>query len=277
MAETGDVGGRGEFYDQTGALRDVVQNHCLQLMCHVAMEPPASFTPDAVRDVKLKVLESVVLPEEDVRLWTARGQYTGGRDKKGYLQEEGVADDSTTETFVALRLHIDNWRWAGVPFFIRTGKRLKARVTEIAVRFKQPPTDLFKKLAIPLPAANVLVFRIQPNEAILLSFNAKPPGMSFRIQPVDLDFHYGQVFSEEIPEAYERLLLDALRGDTTLFTRADEVEQAWRIVTEVMDRWHGDQLPQPYRPFSWGPEAADRLFESFPGCHGGWRKPDGVS
>jgi glucose-6-phosphate 1-dehydrogenase len=274
VAETDGVEGRGEFYDKTGAIRDVLQNHCLQLMCVVAMEPPSGFTADCVRDEKLKVLSSVVLPDEDPKRWISRGQYTEDRTTSGYLAEEGVAEESTTETFVGLRLTIDNWRWAGVPFFIRTGKRLKSKVTEIALRFKQPPTDFFKKLGIPLPAANVLVFRIQPNEAILLSFNAKPPGMSFRIQPVDLDFHYEETFRSAIPEAYERLILDAMRGDSTLFTRADEIEEAWRIVTEITRRWHGDQPPDPYRPNTWGPASADRLFDDAPGCHGGWRKPD---
>lgn len=272
VAETVGVEGRGEFYDKTGSMRDVVQNHCLQLMCLVAMEPPPAFGAKEVRDEKVKVLSSVTLPEGDPATWIARGQYAGDRQTPGYLTEEGVAEDSKTETFVALRLGIDNWRWAGVPFFIRSGKQLKAKVTEIALRFKQPPTDFFQKLGIPLPAANALVFRIQPNEAILLSLNAKPPGMSFQIQSVDLDFHYEQTFQEAIPEAYERLILDAMRGDSTLFTRADEVEQAWRIVTDIMRRWP-DEQPEPYRPRSWGPASADRLF-AYAGCHGGWRKPE---
>jgi glucose-6-phosphate 1-dehydrogenase len=272
VAETvGMEGRRGEFYDKTGALRDVVQNHALQLMCIVAMEPPAAFGPKEIRDEKTKVLTSVVVPKEDpIESWICRGQYTEGSQIKGYLSEEGVPPESTTETFVALRLRIDNWRWAGVPFLLRTGKRMKSRVTEIAIQFKHPPTKFFEKLGCKSPETNVLVFRIQPDEAISLTFTAKTPGMEFDLLPVTMDFHYGQVFDTNLPDAYERLLLDALRGDASLFTRADEIEYAWRIVTETMEAWHGDAPPELYRPGSWGPSVASRLLA---GVGGEWRQP----
>ena len=269
VAETLGVEGRGDFYDATGALRDVVQNHALQLMCLVAMEPPAEFGGDDIRGEKVKVLRSVPLPDRDTIADTVvRGQYTEGGGELGYLSEEGVDPNSHTETYVALRLTIDNWRWAGVPFFIRTGKRLKKRGTEIAIQFKQPPTHYFKKLGLRMPEANVLVFRIQPDEAISLSFNAKPPGMDFQIEPVNMDFRYGHAFQKDMPDAYERLLLDALRGDSTLFTRADEIEAAWRLVSAIHEAWKHAPAPELYRPGSWGPNAAERLFH---GCEGRWR------
>ena len=272
VAETiGMEGRRGEFYDKTGALRDVVQNHALQLMCLVAMEPPAIFNAKQIRDEKVKVLTSTDLPKQDPRKWLIRGQYTEGRDIKGYLNEQGVASDSLTETFVALKLFVDNWRWAGVPFFIRHGKYLKKRVTEIVIQFRHPPTHYFKHMGVDMPDSNVLVFRIQPDEAISLRFSAKPPGMEFQIQPVDMDFNYGHAFQKDMPDAYERLILDALRGDSTLFTRADEIENAWRIVTDILHIWETQPPPELYRPGTWGPSAADRLFE---GCQGCWRSPD---
>lgn len=272
VAETvGMEGRRGAFYDTTGALRDVVQNHALQLMCLVAMEPPARYGAKEIRDEKLKVLNAVVLPSgEALESWCVTGQYAGGPDMPAYLAEEGVNPDSATETFAALRLRIDNWRWAGVPFFIRTGKRLKSRLTEIAIQFKQAPTHFFGQLGAAVPPANTLVFRIQPGEAISLTFSAKPPGMDFRIQPVTMDFDYGQAFKQDLPEAYERLLLDALRGDSTLFMRSDEIESAWAIITQALDALDGAPPPELYRPGGWGPTAANRLFEV---CQGGWRNP----
>lgn len=272
VAETvGMEGRRGEFYDKTGAVRDVIQNHGLQLMCILAMEPPASFTSKEIRDEKTKVLSSVTLPDRDkIETWAVRGQYTEGSKIKGYLSEEGVAAESTTETYAALRLVVDNWRWAGVPFLIRTGKRLKARATEIAVQFKHPPMRFFEKIGVKTPEANVLVFRIQPDEAISLTFSAKAPGMEFNLLPVNMNFDYGRAFEKDLPDAYERLLLDALRGDPSLFTRADEIENAWRIVTEIRERWEGDRPPELYRPGTWGPTAADRLMEF---CQGSWRQP----
>ncbi|MFP4171278.1 MAG: glucose-6-phosphate dehydrogenase [Candidatus Hydrogenedentota bacterium] len=272
VAETLGVEGRGEFYDATGALHDVVQNHALQLLCLAAMEPPVEFGPKDIRDEKLKALRSIHLPNtEDTSKWLVRGQYAEGFGQPGYLSEEEVDPNSETETFIALRLSVDNWRWAGVPFFIRSGKRLKKRLTEIAIRFRKPPLHYFKKLGVEAPEANELVFRIQPNEAISLSFNAKPPGMDFRIRPVNMDFRYGHTFREDLPDAYERLLLDALRGDSTLFTRADEIEVAWEIVNSIRDAWQGQPPPELYRPQSWGPVSADRLFDC---CQGHWRTPE---
>ncbi|HOE64945.1 MAG TPA: glucose-6-phosphate dehydrogenase [Candidatus Hydrogenedentes bacterium] len=270
VAETvGMEGRRGAFYDQTGALRDVVQNHALQLLCLVAMEPPARFAAQDIRDEKLKVLSSVALPFGDpLETWCVRGQYAEGGGMPGYVAEQGVAPDSKTETYVALRLYVDNWRWAGVPFYLRTGKRMASRVTEIALQFRRPPTQCFKDLGVNLPQPNVLSFRIQPDEAISLTFSAKPPGMEFLLEPVAMDFRYGTAFEQDLPEAYERLLLDALRGDSTLFMRADEIERAWRIVTSVRDAWKDAPLPELYRPGTWGPPEADRLFA---GCQGSWR------
>jgi len=271
VAETaGMEGRRGAFYDGVGALRDVVQNHALQLLCHVAMEPPVAFRAKELRDEKVKVLQALELPESDATgSWVVRGQYTEGGGEPGYLSEEGVAADSNTETFVALKLLVNNWRWAGVPFFVRTGKRLETRLTEIAVQFKRPPTHFFKEMHTAVPQANVLVFRIQPNEAITLTFGAKPPGMRFEVRPVDMDFDYGH-FAQDMPDAYERLLLDALRGESTLFMRSDEIENAWRICDDIMARWEGGQPPELYRPGSWGPGAANRLLDR---CEGSWRKP----
>jgi glucose-6-phosphate 1-dehydrogenase len=272
MAETvGMEGRRGGFYDRVGALRDVVQNHLLQLLCLVAMEPPSTFSAKEVRDEKVKVLRSVVLPEsDDPNTWCVRGQYAEGTDINGYLSEEGVAPGSTTETFAALRLYVDNWRWAGVPFLLRSGKRLKKRMTEIAIRFKHPPTHFFRNWGVALPPPNVLAFRIQPDEAISLTFNAKPPGMAFQTQPVNMDFCYGQTFEGQLPEAYERLLLDVLRGDSTLFMRSDEIEAAWEIVTRVRHVWERVPSVELYRPYSWGPEIARNVFIDLDAS---WRTP----
>jgi glucose-6-phosphate 1-dehydrogenase len=271
MAETvGMEGRRGGFYERVGAIRDVVQNHLLQVVCLIAMEPPAVFDAKEIRDEKLKVLRSITLPlDEPLDSWCVRGQYSGGPGMAGYRNEEGVAPDSITETYVALRLSIDNWRWAGVPVLLRTGKRLKERITEVAIQFKHPPTHYFRDLGMDVPRANVLVFRIQPDEAILLTFGAKPPGMDFKVAPATMDFTYGNAFKEGLPEAYERLLLDALRGDSTLFMRGDEVESAWQIVSQVLNRWQDADPPFFYRAGSWGPPEADRVLAT---CQGGWRQ-----
>ncbi|MDZ4861174.1 MAG: glucose-6-phosphate dehydrogenase [Candidatus Hydrogenedentes bacterium] len=272
MAETvGMEGRRGAFYDANGALRDVMQNHLLQLLCLVAMEPPALSGAKHTRDEKVKVLSSVEVPVDDAfDTWCVRGQYADAPGVPGYLSEEGVAKNSITETYLALRLRIDNWRWAGVPFLLRTGKCLKERVTEIAVQFKQPPTHFFRDLGIPMPHANMLAFRIQPDEAISLRFNAKQPGMEMQIQAVNMDFAYESTFAEDLPEAYERLLLDALRGDSTLFMRSDEIDYAWQIATTVADSWKNVPPPLPYAPGAWGPKEAGALFL---GSHGCWRTP----
>jgi glucose-6-phosphate 1-dehydrogenase len=272
VAETLGIEGRGAYFDRAGTLRDIVQNHMLQLLCLTAMEPPSSLEADAIRDEKVKVLHALDIPTADeVAAQTVRGQYgVGQRDGqivKGYRQEVGVAPDSTTETYVALRARIDNWRWAGVPFLLRSGKRLRARVSEIAVQFKQPPLHLFRHLGADgarpetRPQSNVLLVRIQPNEGISLSFACKRPGMRIELETVQMDFFYQTAFHQRSPEAYERLLLDAMRGDASLFTRSDEVDYAWRFITAILDGWA--ELPPPafpnYDPFTDGPEEANHL------------------
>ncbi len=263
VSETvGMAGGRGAYYDTAGAIRDMVQNHMMQLLCLVAMEPPVNLSADAVRNEKVKVLQA--LPHwttEDVAKNTVRAQYVngsiGGQDVPGYLDEKGVKPDSTTGTYVAIRLTLDNWRWAGVPFYLRTGKRLPKRATEIAIQFKKPPTSLFEAEG---EAANLLVLRIQPNEGASLAFQAKIPGSRRRLQQVRMDFRYGTSFASPPPEAYERLLLDVMLGDPSLFTRTDEVDNAWRFITEILDAWDSSPAkPETYPAGSWGPEAADAL------------------
>ena len=282
VAETlGMEGRRGAYYDSAGALRDMVQNHMLQLLCLIAMEPPSAFEAQSIRDEKVKVLRAIVpLTREEVAASTVRGQYGGGALDgtvvKGYRQEEGVDPKSLTETYVALRIKIDNWRWAGVPFFLRSGKRLARLVSEVAVQFKQPPLHLFRQLAEddeiapPQPRSNLLVMRIQPDEGISLSFACKKPGMRIRLEDVTMDFIYGEAFRQRSPEAYERLLLDALRGDASLFTRSDEVDHAWRFISSLHEGW--GSLPPPafpnYSPFTDGPDEANRLFEGTEAC---WR------
>jgi glucose-6-phosphate 1-dehydrogenase len=253
----GMEGKRGAYYDQAGALRDIVQNHALQLLCLTTMEPPASFEAEAIRDEKVKVLRSLpVMSMNKVAESTVRGQYHGYRD------EEGVQKDSTTETYVALRTTIDNWRWSGVPIVIETGKQLAERLTEIRIEFNQPPLCLFREFADCPPNPNALIIRIQPNEGISLSFVCKQPGPHFAVQDVKMDFSYGTTFEQRSPEAYERLLLDALRGDPSLFTRSDEVEMAWRFISAIEDAWA--KLPAPnfpnYEPATRGPGETNRLF-----------------
>jgi glucose-6-phosphate 1-dehydrogenase len=284
-AETvGMEGRRGAFYDRAGALRDVVQNHLLQILALVAMEPPATMKSRDISDAKLKVLRQ--LPawiDSEVARHVVPAQYAAGtvdgRPAVGYRQEEGVAADSATETYVAIRAKLDNWRWSGVPFLLRTGKRLARRVTEVAVHFKQPPLSLFRTVECEgdlcdLAAAqpNVISFRIQPNEGIHLTFSTKRPGMNLDLQAVQMDFDYGQSFNKSLPEAYERLLLDALRGDRTLFMNADEVEAAWEFATPILTAWEhaGSKGLATYAAGSWGPREADRLTD---GCCAAWRQP----
>jgi glucose-6-phosphate 1-dehydrogenase len=283
VAETlGMEGRRGTYYDGAGALRDMVQNHMLQLLCLIAMEPPSALEAQAIRDEKVKVLRALLpLTAKQVAASTVRGQYgVGERDGtlvRGYRQEEGVAAGSVTETYAALRISIDNWRWAGVPFLLRTGKRLRRSGSEIAVQFKQPPMHLFQQnhavddLAPVPPQSNVLVIRIQPAEGISLSFSCKQPGMRVQLEQVDMNFFYERAFVQRSPAAYERLLLDALRGDAALFTRSDEVEYAWRFITSIHEGW--DALRPPafpnYYPFTDGPDEASRLLE---GTQASWRR-----
>jgi len=264
--------GRGGYYDKSGALRDVLQNHVLQLLCLVAMEPPALFDSVDLHAEKLKVLKALSPGHKgDISKWAIPGQYAAGmwdnQPATGYLAEDRIPPDSRTETFVAMKVLIDNWRWAGVPFYIRTGKRLPSRVTEIAIQFKLPPLNLFSTVECEgdmcdLVGArpNTLVFRIQPQESISLSFSTKRPGMQYQIEPVTMDFKYESSFSKALPEAYERLLLDVLRGDSTLFLRTDELEAAWQFVTPVLDYWNDQSVvPEPYRAGTWGPRPADAL------------------
>ena len=263
-AETLGVGTRAGFYETAGALRDMVQNHLLQLLCLVAMEPPTDLSANSIRDEKVKVVRSLHRwPRGEIAVNVVRGQYaTGaihGEPVPGYRQEQKVNPDSQTETFVALRLFIDNWRWADVPIYMRVGKRLPKSATEISIHFKRAPAVLFNK---DLRDLNVLVIRIQPDEGISLRIHAKVPGTSFRIEPVKLDFHYGTSFGKASPEAYERLLLDAMSGDATLFARSDEVEEAWAFIDAIEQAWHAKKdAPELffYPAGSWGPEAADDL------------------
>ena len=265
VAEAEGIGTRGAYYDEAGALRDMVQNHMFQLLTLVAMEPPVSFRAEAVRDEKVKVLHAVPpFTREEARSRVVRAQY------KGYRNEPKVAPDSRTETFVAVQLFLDNWRWAGVPFYLRTGKKLEARVTEVAVQFKQPPFVLFRQTDIERLEPNVLVIRIQPDEGISLAFEAKVPGPFERLGTVKMDFSYGDYFGAEPSTGYETLLYDAMTGDQTLFHRMDIVEAGWQVVQPILDAWNRDrdgELPA-YEPGSCGPAEADQLLERS-GCR--WR------
>ena len=267
-AETLGVETRGPYYEKAGALRDMVQSHLLQLVCLTAMEPPTSLTADAVRDEKAKVIRSLRrLSPDDIARDIVRGQYAagsiGGKSVTNYRAEERVDAKSMTETFVALKLHVDNWRWHGVPFYIRVGKRLAKSGAEIAVQFKEAPRVLFNTAEAPLNP-NQLVIRIQPDEGISLRLQCKVPGGVLRIEPVKMDFHYGASFGKQSPEAYERLILDAMSGDATLFARRDEVQEAWRFVDAIEDAWHENATPPglfEYASGTWGPKEADELIE----------------
>jgi glucose-6-phosphate 1-dehydrogenase len=260
-AEDLGIGRRAEYYDQSGALRDLVQNHMLQLLTLLCMEPPVTFDADEVRDEKVKVLHAVAPPSKDE---VVRARYTAGmaegKEAVGYLDEEGVPDDSDTETYVALRLEVDNWRWAGVPIYLRTGKRLARKVTEIAVTLKPVPHLAFKAEGSVGVQPNQLILTVQPNEGVSLSLGAKIPGSQMRIRPVNMEFLYGTSFLSQSPEAYERLITDAMRGDPTLFTRNDEVESQWRIIDPILERWEQDGSPLvEYPAGSPGPEEADKI------------------
>jgi glucose-6-phosphate 1-dehydrogenase len=265
VAETLGVGHRAEFYESAGALRDIVQNHVLQVLTLVAMEAPARIQPEEIRDEKVKVLRAIdVMSSDEVNDYTVRGQYGAGTiagdPVAGYCDEEGVAENSTTETYVAAKFMVDNWRWEGVPFYVRTGKRLRAHTTEIAMQFKGVPHLPFKAVDATDLGPNVLIVRVQPDDGITLRFGAKVPGQEFRVRSVDMDFTYAETFTEESPDAYERLLLDALVGDPTLFIRQDEVRNAWKICDPILNAWHEGRSPLThYGAGTWGPKAADRL------------------
>jgi glucose-6-phosphate 1-dehydrogenase len=268
VGETIGVETRGSYYEEAGALRDMIQNHILQLLCLVAMEPPVTFDADPVRDEKTKVMRAIcpISPGEVGRV-AVRGQYgpgfVAGQRVAGYREEKGVSAQSVTETYAALKLQVDNWRWAGVPFYLRTGKRLATRASEIAVQFRQTPHLVFRRNPEILAEPNRLVLRIQPDEGMSLSFGAKLPGPDLRIKPVEMDFDYGRAFGGEPPEAYERLLLDAMKGDATLYARGDWVDMAWELLGPVLDAWTaGDPGTFPnYEAGTWGPAEADALLE----------------
>jgi glucose-6-phosphate 1-dehydrogenase len=268
VAETVGVGSRAGFYEEAGVIRDMLQNHLMQLLTLVCMEPPVRFDAKSVRDEKVKILRALrPLSPDDVRRWVVRGQHTAGVvegvEVAGYREEEGVDENSRTETYLAARLRIENWRWAGTPFYLRSGKRLPKRVTEIAIVFKAPPYDLFPGTG-PSRRPNVLRLRIQPEEGISLSFESKAPGQELHIDEVRMDFSYTASFGRQSPEAYERLLLDAVQGDSTLFAREDEVELSWRLVDQIAAAWAMDprERPYAYEAGTWGPEAADRMIKA---------------
>ncbi len=263
-AESIGVEGRGSYYQETGALADMIQNHLLQVMATIAMEPSASFQADSVRDERSKLLRSIrpMTPGQVVEN-TVAGQYgpgrIGGKEVPGFRQEQGVDPRARTDTFAAVALFVDNWRWAGVPFYLRTGKRLPKQVTEISVHFHSPPLRIFDGEADEL-TPNLLIVRIQPEEGISLRFLSKRPGRGMKLRPVSMDFNYGSSFGERSPSAYETLLLDAMIGDATLYTRQDMVEASWQVVEPIETVWRDDRHePAPYEAGSWGPAQADEM------------------
>lgn len=266
VAESLGVGSRGGYYDNSGALRDMIQNHTMQLVALTAMEPPVSLDPESIRDEKVKVLKAIQpldlsADQGDV----IRGRYdsglVNGSPAESYLEAEGIPPDSSTETYAALRLSINNWRWKGVPFYIRSGKRMARRVSEIAIQFKRPPGILFSEDSKYDLAPNTMVIQIQPDEGVTLVMNSKVPGLETRTQPVKMHFRYATTFGSNTPEAYERLILDAMVGDSTLFIRGDETEASWKLVTPVLEHWrkHGVEGLESYASGSWGPSGSDRM------------------
>ncbi|HYZ18792.1 MAG TPA: glucose-6-phosphate dehydrogenase [Gaiellaceae bacterium] len=261
VAESMGIEGRAGFYEQAGAIRDIFQNHMLQLVALTAMEPPIDFTADSVRNEKVKVLKAIHTPGPK---HVVRGQYgrgfVEGKDAPGYREEESVASDSMTETFVAAKLFVDNWRWADTPFYVRTGKRLARRETTIAIQFQRAPHPPFEETATEELRPNLLLVHVQPDEGVSLAMAAKVPGQGMRLRTVHMDFLYGGAFRTELPEAYERLILDAMLGDQTLFTRSDEVEEQWAIVDAIVAPWRRDRPSFPnYAAGTWGPAAATDL------------------
>lgn len=266
VSENLGVGSRAGYYDRSGALRDMIQNHVMQLLALTTMEPPSSLDPEAIRDEKVKALQAIKplsLTNPDAEI--VRAVYTeglvGGEKAIGYLEEDGVPATSFTETYTALSLQLDNWRWKGVPFYIRSGKRLKQKVSEIVVQFTRPPAILFGQNSNQPLAPNLLTIRIQPNEGVSLSLNSKTPGLETKLQPVNLSFGYDTTFGSNTPEAYERLILDAMVGDGTLFIRGDEAEHSWGLLSPVLDFWQGmgSNGLEKYSAGTWGPLAADKL------------------
>jgi glucose-6-phosphate 1-dehydrogenase len=267
-AESIGVEGRGAYYQEAGALRDMIQNHLLQVMATVTMEPPAVFDADSVRDERAKLLRAVrVMKKDDVSLYAAPGQYgpakMGGQEVPGFRQEEGVDPHAQTDTYAAATFFVDNWRWAGVPFYIRSGKRMPKRVTDIAIQFAAPPLSMFQqetRLGPRSPRPNLLILRIQPEEGISLRFLSKSPGSGMRVRPVSMDFNYGSSFGERTPTAYETLLVDAMAGDPTLYTRQDMVEASWQVVEPILEVWQNKKCNSPnYDAGSWGPKNSDEM------------------
>jgi glucose-6-phosphate 1-dehydrogenase len=262
MAEDIGIGGRAGYYDGIGAARDVIQNHLLQLMALIAMEEPTSFDAKSLRIEKQKVLESVVLPRR-LDLGTARGQYlegwAGGVKVTGYKQEQDIPNDSVTETYAAIRLDVESRRWAGVPFYLRAGKRLGRRVTEVAVVFKRAPHLPFSETETEELGQNALVIRVQPDEGMTVRFGSKVPGTAMEIRDVNMDFAYGGTFTESSPEAYERLILDVLLGEPPLFPRHEEVELSWKILDPVVEYWATHGKPDTYTAGTWGPVSSDKM------------------
>ncbi|KAA9160370.1 glucose-6-phosphate dehydrogenase [Amycolatopsis acidicola] len=273
MAEDIGLGGRAGYYDGIGAARDVIQNHLLQLLAFTALEEPLSFEPNALRAEKIKVLRAIkaAQPFDET---TARGQYSGGwqggKKVPGLLQEAGFAKDSTTETYAAVTLEVQNRRWAGVPFYLRTGKRMGRRVTEIAVMFKRAPHLPFDYTSTEELGQNAFVIRVQPDEGVTMRFGSKVPGTTMEVRDVTMDFGYGHAFTESSPEAYERLILDVLLGEPSLFPVNEEVELSWEILDPILDHWAKHGAPEPYSPGSWGPASADELLER---SGRNWRRP----
>jgi glucose-6-phosphate 1-dehydrogenase len=275
VAEDIGVGTRGAFYEEAGALRDIVQNHVMQVLCLTAMEPPVAFDAESVREEKVKVLKAVrPIPENEVEGYAVRGQYergwVWGEEVPGYREEDDVDPESVTETFVALKVFVDNWRWAGVPFYIRAGKRMPKKATEVAIQFHASPHTPFARDDTEGLEPNVLVVRVQPEEGLSLKIGAKVPGSGFEVSSVNMDLLYGTAFLEEAPDAYQRLLLDLMLGDPTLFIRADEAEGAWKILDPVMDHWSRERNVSFYPAGTWGPGEADDLL-SQDGRE--WRRP----
>lgn len=267
VAEEIGIGTRGKFFEEAGNLRDMIQNHVMQLVSLVAMEPPANLSADSIRGEKVKVVQSVrPFPLERLNEFVVRGQYgpgyVNGEPVKGYREESNVSPQSNVETYAACKLYIDNWRWAGVPFYLRAGKRLPKRATEIAITFKKAPGFLFQSEEKPLQS-DILVIRIQPDEGISLKMNCKIPGLNTMIQPVKMDFRYGSYFGSTPPEAYERLLCDCMAGDSTLFARDDEVIASWKIFSPVLDAWKKNPTTHfpNYASGTWGPKAADEMIQ----------------
>ena len=270
VAESVGVGSRGGYYDQSGALRDMIQNHTMQLLSLIAMEPPVSLDPESIRDEKVKVLKAVqpLALEPPERADVVRARYDeglmSGKPVPGYLKEKDIPADSNTETYAAMRLMINNWRWKGVPFYLRSGKRLARRVSEIAIQFKRPPGILFTGSRKYDVAHNTLVIQVQPDEGMTLLTNSKVPGLETRTQPVKMHFRYSATFGSNTPEAYERLILDAIVGDSTLFIRGDETEASWKLITPVLQSWEqlGNHGMAGYAAGSWGPLESERLLWS---------------